>query len=159
MKQQYEKSTLTSPEPLSHLQKDQAIALLTCSHECSQANIPTYCPPGFYPFLLLGLFFTYRKQAELPSCCMSSSSPFPCGALGAWDEACQAAMSTRHSFPHPAHDGHKTHLHFGGTSRTTHLSSNSQGSEQSLRAWRPFHIFPPTSMTKLSHFCLLLSLA
>lgn len=58
--------------PLSYLQKYQEIALLTFSHNCSQANVPTYCPPKFYhPFLSLGLFCTYCKQAELPSCCMS----------------------------------------------------------------------------------------
>lgn len=57
--------------PFSHLQKDQEIALLTSSHNCSQANMPTYCSPKFYPFLSLWLFCTYSKQAELPSCFMS----------------------------------------------------------------------------------------
>lgn len=84
--------------PLSHLQKDQEIVLLTCSHNCSQANMPIYCPPKPYPFLSLGLFCTYCKQAELPSCCMSIPLLFPwCPWIR--DEAGQAGLSTSPAFP------------------------------------------------------------
>lgn len=135
---------------------------LHCSLVLMNAARQTYPPIahlGFIHFLLLGLFCTYRRQAELPRWCMSNSFPFPRGALGAGDEADQAGLSTRYSFPHPAHGGHNTHLHFGCTSRTTRFSSDGQGSEQSLRGWGPFHIFPPTGMTKPSHLCPSSSLA
>lgn len=84
--------------PLSHLQKDQEIVLLTCSHNCSQANVPISCPPKSYPFLSLGLFRTYLKQAELPSCCVSIPFLFP-WCLWIRDEAGQAGLSTSPAFP------------------------------------------------------------
>lgn len=148
---------LTSPDhPSPTYRKAKQFALLTCSHECSQANIPTSCLPGFYPLALLGLFCICQKQSKLPICCVSSSSPV---AHDAGDEAGQAGLSTRHSFATPAHGRHEAHLCLGGASWTTHLSSSSQGSEQSLRGWGPFHIFPPTGMTKPSRFYLLSRLA
>lgn len=85
--------------PLSYLQKDQEIALLTCSYNCSQANMPTYCPPKFYhPFLSLGLFCTYCKQAELPSCCMTIPLFFP-WCPWSRNEAGQAELITSPASP------------------------------------------------------------
>lgn len=123
---------------------------LHCSQfsQLQPGNVPTYCPPKFYPFLSLLHLLQTSWAAQL-----LHEHPLPFSMvpmLQTWGR-----VDHQPSLPSPAHGGHRSLQHRLENSPFL----NSHAPELSWRGWRLFHIFPHASMIKPSYFSLLLSLA